>query len=717
MIDQDRTKEQLIGELTSLRQQVAELKQKLSEQEWSDEVLRESETRFRALVETLPHAVSYIHGLDENGDLLYVSPQVEKLVGYTACELERKPGGWMSCIHADDREWVGLEFRRCLEPGEQFVSEYRAISKDGETVWLHDVAEVVRDSKGAWNAVLGIAFDISRHKHVEEALRKSEEKYRELVENANSIILRMDKAGNVTFFNEFAQRFFGYSEKEILGKNVVGTIVPEVESTGRELRALIEDIGIHPDRHITGMNENMCRSGERVWVAWTNKAIWDDQGRVNEILCIGNDITERRRAEEELQKLASVVKYSSELINLATLDGKMIFLNDAGARALGIEPEEVEKTHLMQVLPDHLQEVVQNEILPTLMKQGTWEGDLQGRNLKTGTLTDLHTMAFTIADPISGAPLYLVNLSRDISERKRAEEALQESKQQLADIIDFLPDATFVIDKEGKVLAWNRASEKLTGLQKEDILGRNKDAIATELYGQPRPMLVDLVLDPALDLADAYDHLEQRGNTLFAETYAPGLNEGEGGYLWANASPLSDRQGKVNGAIESIRDITGRKEMESALREREQELEAKSVDLLEINTALKVLLKRREEDEKEFGANVLSNMKELVLPYLEKLRNSHLGELQKTYLSILESHLQEIGAPFLRKLSGEFRNLSPMERQIASLIREGKRNKEISEILGVSVNTILTHRYHLRTKLGLKNKDINLVSYLKSINV
>jgi len=163
-------------------------------------------------------------------------------------------------------------------------------------------------------------------------------------------------------------------------------------------------------------------------------------------------------------------------------------------------------------------------------------------------------------------------------------------------------------------------------------------------------------------------------------------------------------------------DITDQKRMESALLKRERELEAKSLELEEMNTALKILLKRREQDREELGANVSSNVKELVFPYIEKLKNSGLNERQRTYLSILESHIEEIGAPFLRMLSNKFADLSPTERQIAGLIKEGKRNREISEILGVSLNTVLTHRYHLRTKLGLKNRHINLVSYLKSID-
>ena len=134
-----------------------------------------------------------------------------------------------------------------------------------------------------------------------ESLRHSEQKYRELVENANSIILRMDVLGKVTFFNEFAQKFFGYEERELLGRSVIGTIVPEAETGGRDLVQMIGDLAAHPERYERNENENIRRTGERVWIAWTNKPVYDQSGRLTGVLCIGNDITELKRAEMQLQ--------------------------------------------------------------------------------------------------------------------------------------------------------------------------------------------------------------------------------------------------------------------------------------------------------------------------------------------------------------------------------------------------------------------------------
>ncbi|MDL1964242.1 MAG: PAS domain S-box protein, partial [Deltaproteobacteria bacterium] len=150
------------------------------------------------------------------------------------------------------------------------------------------------------NGVVEDIRDITKSKRAEEALRQSEARYRELVQNANSMIVRIDAEGKVIFFNEFAQSFFGYTEDEIIGKNVIGTIVPEKDRSGSDLAAMIKNIGLNPAKYVTNENENMCKNGERVWVSWTNKAIRDKNKNVVEILCIGNDVTERKQLEKQL---------------------------------------------------------------------------------------------------------------------------------------------------------------------------------------------------------------------------------------------------------------------------------------------------------------------------------------------------------------------------------------------------------------------------------
>jgi PAS domain S-box-containing protein len=137
----------------------------------------------------------------------------------------------------------------------------------------------------------------------EQLIRESEAKYRELVENANSIILKWDKSGTITVFNEFAQMFFGYTGDEIIGKSVMGTIVPATESgSERDLRLMIDDIIRHPGDYMINENENITRDGKRVWIRWQNKVLWDEKGEFDGLLSIGTDLSEHRRAGRALQE-------------------------------------------------------------------------------------------------------------------------------------------------------------------------------------------------------------------------------------------------------------------------------------------------------------------------------------------------------------------------------------------------------------------------------
>jgi len=285
----------------------------------------------------------------------------------------------------------------------------------------------------------------------------------------------------------------------------------------------------------------------------------------------------------------------------------------------------------------------------------------------------------------------------DITVLKQAEERLMESERFLTDVINFLPDATFVIDDDGKVIAWNRAIEEMTGVAASQMIGKGNYEHAIPFYGERRPILIDLALKPDRRYEGTYVSTERGDTVLIGEAYMPALKGGDV-YLHGTASVLRDSAGNIIGAIESIRDITERRRMEEALRKREEELEHKSQNLEEMNTALRVLLKHREEDKSELEERLLSNVKKLVVPYVE----------------ILDDHLQDILSPFLRNLGTRHLNLTPKEIQVASLIREGKTSKDIAEILGVSARAVDFHRDNIRIKLGIKNKKANLRSYLLS---
>jgi PAS domain-containing protein len=316
-------------------------------------------------------------------------------------------------------------------------------------------------------------------------------------------------------------------------------------------------------------------------------------------------------------------------------------------------------------------------------------------------------------------------------------DALEAGLRQLTQVIDFLPDTTFVIDKAGKVIAWNKAIEKMTGIRKRDILGKGDYAYAIPFYGKPRPILIDLALNPeaagtagSVERADPgrraavpppaegsgeYYFITRDSDVVFGEAYVPNACAGSGAYMWGAASALHDRDQNLIGAIESIRDISSRRMLEQSLYQREKELEEKAGQLEETNTALRVLLKNREADLRKLENDIQSNLKQLVLPYLDRMKKSRLDQNQKTYLELIESSLEKILSPFITNMNSGFHALSPTEIQIAHLIREGKRSKEIASLLNMAYKTVETHRYNLRIKLGIKNEKINLQSYLLSI--
>ncbi|MDD1716364.1 MAG: PAS domain-containing protein, partial [Methanolinea sp.] len=153
---------------------------------------------------------------------------------------------------------------------------------------------------------------------------------------------------------------------------------------------------------------------------------------------------------------------------------------------------------------------------------------------------------------------------RDITERKRAEQEMARTTREMAEIIDFLPDATLVIDLEGKVIAWNKAMEEMTGVPAETMLGKGDYEYALPFYQERRPILVNLVFLPGAELEEKYDTVVRIGDTLVVDVFIPTFKPG-GTYLWAKASPLYDPEGNVIGAIETVRDITDRKRAEQEI--------------------------------------------------------------------------------------------------------------------------------------------------------
>jgi len=273
------------------------------------------------------------------------------------------------------------------------------------------------------------------------------------------------------------------------------------------------------------------------------------------------------------------------------------------------------------------------------------------------------------------------------------------------EIIDFLPDATFVIDHNGVVIAWNRAIEKMTGVAAAEIVGKGDFAYAIPFYGKRRPILIDMVEDKNPQLRKHYDVNVIEQKTLHAVAFVASAYGGKGAYLSGLAAPLYDKEGNYAGAVESIRDISDQKQVEETLRRR-------TIMLEETITALKVLLRESAEAKEELEKKVLANVKELILPFINELESTLTEKSQIVYLETIKTNLSEITSSFSKKLSSLYNGLTPREIQIADFIRQGKSNKEMAYLLKISVSAVDFHRRNLREKLAIKGKKINLRSFL-----
>jgi PAS domain S-box-containing protein len=253
------------------------------------------ERRFTdTMIESMP-GILYFY--DISGRFLRWNRTFEIVSGYTAAEIvQMHPREF---FRGEDQQRVEERITEVFARGESWL-EADFLAKDGTTTpYFFTGRRIVFEGQ---TCLVGVGIDISDRRRAEARLAESERKYRELVEHANSIILRWNSEGRITFLNEFGLRFFGYEPDEILGRHVLETIVPQTESGGRDLRRLMEEICADPAAFEQNVNENVRRNGERVWVAWTNRIVRDAQGRVIEILSIGADITARKQAEAECER-------------------------------------------------------------------------------------------------------------------------------------------------------------------------------------------------------------------------------------------------------------------------------------------------------------------------------------------------------------------------------------------------------------------------------
>jgi PAS domain S-box-containing protein len=533
-----------------------------------------------------------------------------------------------------------------------------------------------------------------------------------------------DLEGNITYVNDAALRMWGALDpSEVLGRSAL-----EFAKSHEEAVRVIETI--LKKGSWEGEIAGWRKDGSPIIVHLSANIVYNDRG---EPICIMDsfiDITDRKKMEEELRIKDFAIASSIQGIGIGDLEGNITYVNDAALRMWGaLDPSEVLGRSALEFAKSHEEAV---RVIETILEKGSWEDEIAGWR-KDGSPIIVH-LAANIVYNDHGEPVCIMVSFIDITDRKKMEEDLRIKDFAIASSID----AIVIGDLDGNITYVNRAFLNMWGDDDpEMVIGRPVISFARsrdfahqviesviregswygELEGVKKDKSTVTVLLAANLVTDAAGRAVCMMGTVVDITERKNAQKQLEKYNEELETRVAERTRALVTANERlITEIEERKEIEKSLRQKEEELRMQSLNLKETNTALKILLKQREQDKEDIEEKVLTNMKELVIPYIETLKNTTLDKKQKAYVDILESNIFNILSPYMKKLSTLYQSFTPMQIQIADLVKAGKTTKEMSELLNLSDRAIEFHRNSIRDKLGLKNKKINLRSYLLSLS-
>lgn len=439
----------------------------ITDRKRTEDALRASEELYNRLVNTIPDVIVRTN-LD--GKILFVNNYTIQISGYQREELEGQD--MIGFIAREDQDKL-LQNAILMMQNRLGPQEYQMVMKDGRKIPFDVNGDVLRGAGGDPFGLVFVCRDISDRKYSEDKLRENEARLRGITTNIPGIVYQFFAAGDgrygISYVSEHYWDTFGLyeSDMEKMFSEFISHVYPD--DRDRFMTSVLNASVTYLPWNFEGRYTKP--SGEMIWFQCLSTPTRRDGTLFFDGIML--DITDRKKIENELEKLASIVKHSGELINLANLDGMMLFMNEAGCRILGIDQDQVSKFNIRNVIPDKLLPVFQDKLLPALRTGGAWEGELQYKNLKNGGLVDVYAMTFVIGDPVSKAPLYLVNISRDISERKRAEEELRQSEDKFRKVFMTTPDGIVITRlRDGKIMDVNRGFEDIAGWEGSAVIGR-----------------------------------------------------------------------------------------------------------------------------------------------------------------------------------------------------------------------------------------------------
>ena len=533
-----------------------------------------------------------------------------------------------------------------------------------------------------------------------------------------------DLEGNVMYVNEAALKIWGGDDaSEILGRCAVE--FAESEEEARQALDTLINKGWW-----SGEISGKRKDGSSIVVYLSANLVLDDNGKPICTMASFIDITERKRMEDELRLKEYAIQSSMNGIAIADLDGNITYANKAFLRMWGGDDVSEILGKPAIIFAESIETGM--DILNTVREQGVWKGEVVGKR-KDGKPVVVELSANLVSDD-EGRPVCMMASFIDITERKRMEDELRLKEYAIQSSMNGIA----IADLDGNITYANKAFLRMWG--GDDV---------SEILGKPAIIFAESI-ETGMDILNTVREQgvwkgevvgkRKDGKPVVVELSANLVSDDEGRPVCMMASfsditelkRAKERLERINQELESIveertkelintneklrMEIEERKQAESSLLLKEKELRLESLNLAEANTALKVLLKRREQDREELEEKVLTNVKELIFPYIDKLEASRLDAEQAAYIGIIKSNLENIISPFLARISSKYLNFTPMEIQVANLVKEGKSTKEMADILNVSDRAVEFHRNNIRKKLGLKNKKVNLRSYLMTLS-
>ena len=551
-VELGRKNEELQAAFEEITATEEELRANLDELTSQERALQESEQRYRNIVED---QTEFICRFLPDGTHVFVN---DAYCRYFGVDLENILGHRFSpALYPKDRKAVAAFFATLTPQKPVGTIDHRIIMPDGTVRWQRWSDRAIFNEKGNVVEYQSVGRDITEYKEVEE-------RYRNIVEDQTEFICRFLPDGTHVFVNDAYCRYFGVDLENILGHRFSPALYPKDRKAVAAFFATLT-----PQKPVGTIDHRIIMPDGTVrWQRWSDRAIFNEKGNVVEYQSVGRDITEYKELEEQLQTTS--IKYKELLENITDVyyrsdkNGRLVLASQSWARLLGYTDlsECIGKNIAQTFYADTFE---RSRFLEEVYQNGSVIDYEVTLKKKDGSPVTVATSSYLYFDA-AGNVLGVEGTFRDITERKRITEVLKETERRLTDIINFLPDATFAIDHEGKVIAWNHAIEELTGMPAKDMIGKGNYEYALPFYGVRRPILIDLIATADSELEKNYSSVRRKGNVLTAETGLAHLS-GKDLILWGKASPLYNSRNEVIGAIESIRDFTERRMLEDSLKQ------------------------------------------------------------------------------------------------------------------------------------------------------